>query len=209
MANQCYLAKIANQEGEMNEQFAAVDTIWIYLRDNEQGELYVKDLRGIKIQFNTQTGLVTPVSAEANPWVTSFFSPITFQSYLIPILTAISLLSQQELLNQLAALGDDNIQKIIHQRHTFDADGKMMTNTDQTAVEKTLAQVLYSLKPGNDRMFFRSEKKALTIVQQCVFEILMQIDFYAIKSKNEVTNIINKIKEKIASMQPEDQLLSR
>ncbi|MBV9575583.1 MAG: hypothetical protein JO149_03065, partial [Gammaproteobacteria bacterium] len=161
------------------------------------------------IEFNIQTGHVNPVSAEESRDVTSFFSPTAFQAYLVPIEAAISLLCQQELLNQLSALGDDHLQQVIRERHTFDGDGKMISNTDQNAVEKTLTYLLRLLKPVNDSIFFRTEKKNLTLTQQCVFEILREIDFYAIKSKNEVITIIDKIKQKMANPLSESQSLLR
>lgn len=168
-----------------------VESLALFFKESKlrSGELFVKDISGVKIKYNIKTGNVKMVGVDNPQNVTNFFSSEAFQNYTQPIADAICLLAKIRLLINLDNFKETEISNLIHKNH-FNSKTQKLTNLNLPAIDKTLGQIQRYI----GLTYKSSEKNEVLIALYKVFKTHL-ID--TIKSTNDVTKIMIKVKKEI------------
>jgi hypothetical protein len=152
--------------------------------DNQiEGEFFASDDAELKVKYNTHTGQVYIVPTFTTHHVTLFYSPKSFEIFIVPLKNIIDLRNKRDFLLALSKLEILNISSIISKH--IDDDGNFTRKFSLNDVNDTLMRIQQRVSKDIDR----------TKVQHAFYEILGGNEIINIKTKQEAENIIDRLKD--------------
>lgn len=166
-----------------------------------EGECFVSDYTGIKILYNTYTGVVKAVSTSSAESVTFIYPTKSFNIIITPLKNIISLRNKRDFLLELCKLDVISISSLI--KVHIDNDGHFTRKFTLYDVDSTLLRIQHL---ANRMQFSLLSRYDRSDYQHSVYEVLSKKEMTDIKTKKDAELIITMIKENQSKNGGEDKV---